>query len=98
VLLPERRNYYVSEQALAEAALGVSWRRDLLATMGEDLGGGTWSLRLQVRPLMRYIWLGAALMALGGLLATLDKRYRRRREAADERALAPVPALQTGEA
>jgi cytochrome c-type biogenesis protein CcmF len=70
VLFPERRSYYVSRTALAEAALGVSWRRDLLATMGEDLGGGTWSLRLQVRPLMRYIWLGAALMALGGLLAS----------------------------
>jgi cytochrome c-type biogenesis protein CcmF len=100
VLFPERRSYYVSRTALAEAALGVSWRRDLLATMGEDLGGGTWSLRLQVRPLMRYIWLGAALMALGGLLATLDKRYRRRRETADadERALAPLPTLQTGEA
>jgi cytochrome c biogenesis factor len=47
---------------------------------------------------MRYVWLGAALMALGGLVATLDKRYRRRRETADERAMAPVPALQAGEA
>src|SRR5690606_9876968 len=65
-LLPERRNYFVSGQALAEAALGVGWRRDLLATLGEELGGGSWSLRLQVRPLMRYVWLGSALMALGG--------------------------------
>jgi len=97
VLHPEKRNYYVAEQALAEAALGVSWRRDLLATMGEDLGGGSWSLRLQVRPLMRYVWLGAALMALGGLVATLDKRYRRRREAAEERAAA-THTLQTGRA
>jgi cytochrome c-type biogenesis protein CcmF len=98
VLLPERRNYYVSGQQLAEAALGVSWRRDVLATMGEDLGGGTWSLKLQVRPLMRYVWLGAALMALGGLLATLDKRYRRRREPHEARSVAPVSTLQPGEA
>ncbi len=83
VMLPERRNYFVSGQALAEAALGVGWRRDLLATLGEELGGGSWSLRLQVRPLMRYIWLGSALMALGGFIATLDKRYRRRRERRD---------------
>jgi cytochrome c-type biogenesis protein CcmF len=86
VLLPERRTYWVQQQTLAEAALGVSWRRDLLATLGEDLGNGVWSVRLQVRPLMRYVWLGAGLMALGGLLATLDKRYRRRKEA---------PELQT---
>jgi cytochrome c-type biogenesis protein CcmF len=81
VLLPERRNYWVQQQSLAEAALGVGWRRDLLATLGEDLGQGAWSIRLQVRPLMRLLWLGAALMALGGLLATLDRRYRRVREA-----------------
>jgi cytochrome c-type biogenesis protein CcmF len=80
LLLPERRTYWVQQQTLAEAALGVSWRRDLLATLGEDLGNGVWSVRVQVRPLMRYVWLGAALMALGGMLATFDKRYRRRRE------------------
>ena len=79
-LLPERRNYWVQQQSLAEAALGVGWRRDLLVTMGEDLGNGAWSLRVQVRPLMRYVWLGAALMAFGGLLSTVDRRYRRRVE------------------
>jgi cytochrome c-type biogenesis protein CcmF len=88
MLLPERRNYWVQQQSLAEAALGVSWRRDLLATMGEEVGRGAWSLRLQVRPLMRFLWLGAALMALGGLLATLDRRYRKVRELATEPATA----------
>jgi cytochrome c-type biogenesis protein CcmF len=96
-LFPERRNYFITGQSLAEAALGMQWERDLLAQLGEDLGGGAWSLRLQVRPLMRYVWLGALLMALGGLVATLDKRYRRRREAA-ERAGAPVVTAQAGKA
>ena len=90
MLLPERRNYWVQQQSLAEAALGVGWRRDLLATLGEEVGEGAWSVRVQVRPLMRYVWLGSALMAFGGLLATLDRRYRRRKEAADERAARPV--------
>ena len=85
-MLPERRNYWVQQTSLAEAALGVSWKRDLLVTMGEDLGNGAWSLRVQVRPLMRYVWLGAALMAFGGLLSTVDRRYRRRVE---------VPEAQT---
>jgi cytochrome c-type biogenesis protein CcmF len=99
VLFPEKRAYFVSEQLLAEAALGVGLRRDLLATLGEDLGGGAWSLRLQVRPLMFYVWLGAVLIALGGFVATLDKRYRRRREAtAAERSSAPVAPMQAGEA
>jgi cytochrome c-type biogenesis protein CcmF len=91
VLLPERRNYYVQGQALAEAALGVRLRRDLLATLGEELGGGAWSVRLQVRPLMMLIWIGAALMALGGLSAAADRRYRVRsaaREAAASQAAA----------
>jgi cytochrome c-type biogenesis protein CcmF len=91
ILLPERRNYWVQQQSLAEAALGVSWSRDLLATMGESVGGGVWSMRLQVRPLMRLLWLGSALMALGGLLATLDKRYRRVRAVATE----PAPTTLT---
>jgi cytochrome c-type biogenesis protein CcmF len=88
-LLPERRSYWVQQQSLAEASLGVSWTRDLLVTMGEDLGNGAWSLRVQVRPLMRFVWLGAIFMALGGLLSTVDKRYRRRAEAVQ-------PAAQSG--
>ncbi len=91
VLHPEKRGYFVTGQALAESALGVSLRRDLLATLGEDAGGGAWTLRLQVRPLMQLLWLGAALMAAGGFIATLDKRYRRRRESlAAEPATVPV--------
>jgi len=90
-LLPERRSYWVQQQSLAEASLGVSWTRDLLVTMGEDLGNGAWSLRVQVRPLMRFVWVGAILMALGGLLSTVDKRYRKRAEAVQ-------PATQSGAA
>jgi cytochrome c-type biogenesis protein CcmF len=96
VLLPERRQYDVQQQSLAEAALGVSWRRDLLATLGDPVGMNAWSLRLQVRPLMRFVWLGAFLMACGGLLATFDRRYRRRREVAAEQ-VAMVNRPVTGE-
>jgi cytochrome c-type biogenesis protein CcmF len=44
--------------------------------MGDPLGGDAWSLRVQYKPLVRYIWLGAIVMALGGLIAATDRRYR----------------------
>ena len=54
-----------------------------LCENGEALGGGDWSLRLYYKPLVRWIWLGGIFIALGGLLAASDKRYRmtRRRRA-----------------
>ncbi|HIP94356.1 MAG TPA: hypothetical protein EYH20_03330, partial [Leucothrix sp.] len=45
--------------------------------LGEPLGKDAWSFRLYHKPFVRWIWLGAVLMGLGGLLAALDKRYRR---------------------
>jgi cytochrome c-type biogenesis protein CcmF len=80
VMFPEQRHYMVQQQSLAEARLDVTLTRDLLATLKEPLGEGAWALKFNVRPLMQFVWIGAALMALGGLLATLDRRYRRRRD------------------
>jgi cytochrome c-type biogenesis protein CcmF len=54
----------------------VSWARDLFVAMGDPLGGDAWSMRIQYKPLVRYIWLGAIVMALGGLIAATDRRYR----------------------
>ena len=81
-LHPQKRNYWVRTMPMTEAGIDVGPGRDLFAALGEDLGGGRWSVRVQYKPLIRYIWLGALIMALGGLLATADRRYRRRR--ADE--------------
>ena len=92
-LLPEKRNYIVQEQAIAEAALSVGAKRDLLVTLGEDLGAGAWSLRVQVRPLMMWVWLGAALMAIGGLVSACDRRYRRLAMAAAGATDVPAPAV-----
>ncbi len=46
--------------------------------LGDDLGDGKWSMRVQYKPLIRYIWLGALLMAIGGLVSIADRRYRAR--------------------
>ena len=82
VMFPEQRSYMVKEESVAEAKLDVSLRRDLLATLDKPLGENSWALKLNVRPLMQFVWIGAALMAIGGLLATLDRRYRRREKTA----------------
>ncbi len=93
VLHPQKRVYRVQTNAMTEAGIRVGWTRDLFVAMGEDLGGGKWSFRIQVKPMVRYIWIGALLMALGGLLAAGDKRYRRSRVTAASAAGAPrVPA------
>ena len=89
-LHPAKRIYRVQQQPMTEAGIDVSWKRDLFVAMGEDLGNGAWSLRLQYKPLIRYLWLGSLLMALGGLVATTDRRYRTELARAPADATMPV--------
>ena len=64
---------------MTEADIDAGLFRDLLVSLGEPLGEQAWAVRLHVKPFVRWIWLGAIFIALGGLLATGDRRYRRRR-------------------
>jgi cytochrome c-type biogenesis protein CcmF len=60
--------------------------------MGNPLGEGAWSMRIQYKPLVRYIWLGALVMAIGGLTAATDRRYRAKAPVtADNVTAAPPP-------
>lgn len=79
-LMAEKRRYTARGSVMTEAAIDVSLFRDLYVSMGEPLDNGAWGMRLQVKPFMRWVWLGAIFMACGGFLAMLDKRYRRRAE------------------
>ncbi len=84
VLEPEKRRYLSGGNLMTEVGINAGFWRDLYVAMGEPLGGGAWAIRLHYKPFVRWIWLGSILMALGGLLAILDKRYRavaRRRSA-----------------
>jgi cytochrome c-type biogenesis protein CcmF len=83
-LHPQKRTYRVQTMPMTESGIHVKWNRDLFVAMGEDLGAGAWSMRVQYKPMVRYIWLGALIMALGGIVAVTDRRYRRRRSTADE--------------
>ncbi len=62
---------------MTEAAIDAGLTRDLFVALGEPLGdSGAWSVRIYHKPYIRWIWLGALIMALGGILAASDRRYR----------------------
>jgi cytochrome c-type biogenesis protein CcmF len=90
---PEKRNYASGGQVMTEAAIVPGIRKDLYVALGEPLGGGAWAVRVHVKPFVRWIWGGALLMALGGLAAAFDRRFRNeRRVATPARADAAVAA------
>jgi cytochrome c-type biogenesis protein CcmF len=76
VLTPEKRQYWVQRQAITQTSIKMHHGNNLLVALGEDLGGGRWSVRIQIRPLVSLIWLAALIMAIGGATAASDRRYR----------------------
>jgi len=76
ILSPQKRVYRVQRNPMTEAAIDPQLRRDLFVALGEPLGAGAWSVRIQYKPFIRFIWLGALVMAFGGILAATDRRYR----------------------
>ena len=74
----EKRFYRIQRTIMTEAAVHARLSRDLYVSLGEELPGNAWALRIQVKPFVRWIWLGGLLMSLGALLALADKRYRRK--------------------
>ena len=75
-LFPEKRFYNSTTMPMTEAAIDTSLLRDVYVSLGEALPDGAWTVRVYHKPMVDWIWGGAFLMALGGLLAVLDKRYR----------------------
>ena len=77
-LRSQKRIYTVRNMPMTEAGIDAGFTRDIYMALGEPLDNESWSVRLYHKPFVRWIWLGAILMAIGGLLAVLDKRYRLR--------------------
>lgn len=77
-LYPEKRNYDSSTMPMTEAAINAGLTRDIYISLGEPLEGNAWAVRVYFKPFVDWIWGGCLLMALGGLFAVLDKRYRLR--------------------
>ncbi|MBC8058844.1 MAG: c-type cytochrome biogenesis protein CcmF, partial [Rhizobiales bacterium] len=90
-LTPERRVYTVSRSPMTETAIDRGLTRDLYVALGEPVGAGAWGMRVYYKPFVGWIWGGCVLMALGGLLAVLDRRYRALRSRETMSAPTPVP-------
>jgi cytochrome c-type biogenesis protein CcmF len=75
-LVPEKRRYLASGQVMTEAAIDAGILRDLYIALGEPIGERAWAVRLQYKPMVRWLWIGAFLIGFGALLTSLDRRYR----------------------
>jgi len=75
-LYPEKRIYDVQTMNMTESAIDTGLFRDLYVALGEAIGNDEWIVRVQHKPMVDWIWAGCLLMALGGVLAAADRRYR----------------------
>jgi len=78
-MYPEKRRYFSGTQVMSEAAINAGLFKDVYISLGEPVADSIWTLRMHYKPFVRWTWLGGLLMALGGVLAIVDKRYRRLR-------------------
>ncbi len=88
-LYPERRFYPDSQQNTTEAAIHTNWMADLYGVLGEGSAREGWAVRLYHNPLVPWMWIGSAIMALGGIVSASGRvRVRRTRGQAAEPAKA----------
>ena len=80
LLHPEKRAYASGGQMMTEAGIHARIRGDVYVALGEPLGNNAWAVRVHIKPFVRWVWLGALLMALGGFVTAADRRFRRFQE------------------
>ncbi len=93
-MFPEKRFYVASSMPMTEAAIDTGFLRDVYVSLGEPIDkarpDAAWAVRVYYKPFVDWIWGGCVLMAMGGLLAISDRRYRIK-----ARSAAPAPAVTT---
>jgi cytochrome c-type biogenesis protein CcmF len=75
-LTPSKRLFETPRQTTTEAGIHAAWGGDLYLVLGDALPDGAFVVRAYFHPLVRLIWIGAVIMALGGALSLLDRRLR----------------------
>jgi len=89
-MAPEKRLYFATQMPMTEAAIDTGFARDLYVSLGEPVDNGAWVVRVYVKPFVDWIWGGCLIMALGGVVALSDRRYRLGRRKAQKGAIAAV--------
>jgi cytochrome c-type biogenesis protein CcmF len=98
-LNPEKRQYSRGTQVQTESAIDPGLFRDIYVALGEPIGtDGAWAVRIYVKPFVRWIWLGALFMMLGGFVAATDRRFRALPERAPAESKAPSSTTSAGAA
>ena len=92
-MYPEKRIYHASGQTMTEADIDAGLSGDLYVSLGEQVEGNAWGVRIYHKPFVDWIWGGCLLMALGGFLAIADRRYR----LAAKTSRVPAGALSPGD-
>jgi len=88
-LNPQKRQYSRGTQVQTESAIDPGLFRDVYVALGEPIGtDGAWAVRIYIKPFVRWIWLGALFMMLGGFIAAADRRFR----SLPEPRMQPAPA------
>lgn len=80
-LYPERRRYNAAAAPTTEVAVHTDWLRDVHLALGEEQAEGAWTLRVQIRPFMRWIWAGGVLTMLGAAVGAAERAWSRRHAA-----------------
>ena len=93
---PQKRRYLAGGNVMTEVALQVGFFRDLYVAMGEPLNDGAWAMRVHFKPFVRWVWLGALMMAFGATLSVADKRYRKRLAVNTPQPVSTPQELETG--
>jgi cytochrome c-type biogenesis protein CcmF len=76
VVHPERRFFPLQQQTTSETAIRTNFLADLYIALGDPDNAGGWTIRAYYKPLVPWIWIGAVIMAFGGLVSLSDRRWR----------------------
>jgi cytochrome c-type biogenesis protein CcmF len=73
---PQRRFFALQQQTTGETAIRTNFLADLYVALGDSDTAGDWTVRVYWKPLVPWIWIGAIIMAFGGVVSLSDRRWR----------------------
>jgi cytochrome c-type biogenesis protein CcmF len=91
---PQRRFFPLQDQTTGVTAIRSNGLTDLYLALGDPDASGAWAVRAYWKPLIAWIWIGAVIMAFGGVVSLSDRRWR---VGAASRSRIPVPHAQPAE-